>query len=53
MLQVVRLGESYYQEAIIFDDLSRAVQERVLHHVGIKDPREVHWDIFPLLYSYK
>ena len=33
---------------IYFDDLKEEVQKDILESLGINDPKEMNWDVFPV-----
>lgn len=34
---------------IYFEDLKPEIQEELLKYYGIKEPKELNWDVFPMV----
>lgn len=37
-----------FEFEIYFSDLNESAQKRLLEEVGISDPKEMNWDVFPI-----
>jgi len=52
MLTSYRIGEvEDRNDEVFFAMLSEDAKRTALMHMGISDPREANWDVFPLAYT--